>query len=116
MQCLRDYYTEVLQQELNEINEPEKKYYLIEFQDETNREVNPFKPWIFLFYKCNQKAEELTTDNTNRFIFKLKRIRQLNLLSNIKKFEYFHCEITFHKFLNQTKGNIYLQNCEFNEQ
>ena len=33
MHCLRDYCTEVLQQELIEINEPEEIYYHIEFQD-----------------------------------------------------------------------------------
>ena len=115
MHCLRDYYTEVLQQELNEIKEPEEIYY-IEFQDETKREVNPFKLRNFLSDKCNQKVEELTTDSKNGFSFKVKPILQLNLLSDIKKFEDFSCEITFHKFLNQTKGIIYLQNCEFNEE
>ena len=37
MHCLRDYYTEVLQQELNEIKEPEEIYYHIENLDETTR-------------------------------------------------------------------------------
>ena len=37
-------------------------------------------------------------------------------MSDIKNFEDFHCEITFHKFLKQTKGIIYLQNCEINEE
>ena len=48
MHCLRDYYTEVLQQELNEIKEPEEMYYLIAFPDETKREVNPFNLRNFL--------------------------------------------------------------------
>ena len=55
MDCLRDYYTEVLQQELNNIKEPEEIYYHNEFKDETQREVNPFKLRIFLSDKCNQK-------------------------------------------------------------
>ena len=113
---LGDYYTDVLQQELNEIKEPEEIYYHIEFQDETKREVNPFKLRNFLSDECNQKVEELTTDSKNGFSFKVKPILQLNLLSDIKKFEDFSCEITFHKLLNQTKGIIYLQNCEFNEE
>ena len=61
MHCLRDYYTEVLQQELNDIKEPEE--YHIEFQDETRREVNPFKLQNFLSDKYNEKVEELTTDS-----------------------------------------------------
>ena len=48
MNFLRDYYTEVLQQELNEIKEPEEICYHIDFQDETKKEVNPFKLRSFL--------------------------------------------------------------------
>ena len=33
-----------------------------------------------------------------------------------KKFEDFYCEITFHKFWNQTKGIIFLEYCKFNEE
>ena len=42
MHRLRDYYTEVLQQELYEIQQPEETYH-IDFHDETKREVKPFK-------------------------------------------------------------------------
>ena len=59
MHCLRDYYTEVLQQELNEIKEPEEIYY-IEFHDETKREVYLFELQIFSSDKYNQKVVELT--------------------------------------------------------
>ena len=95
MHCLRDYYTEVLQQDLNEIKEPEEIYNHIEFQDETKREGNPFKLPSFLSDKCNQKVEELTTDSKNRFSFKVKPILQINLLSNIKKFEDFSLSQNF---------------------
>ena len=43
MHRLRDYYAEVLQQELNEIKELEELYFHIECQDETKKEVSPFK-------------------------------------------------------------------------
>ena len=115
MHCLGDYYTDVLQRELNEFKEPEEINYHNEFQDETKREVNPFKLRNFLSDKCNQKVDELTTNSKNGFSFKIKPILQLNFFSNIKKFEDFPCEITFQIFLNQTKGIIYLQNCELNE-
>ena len=39
-------------------------------------------------------------DSENGFSFKEKPIAQLNLLSDIKKYEDFSREITFHKFLN----------------
>ena len=61
---LRDYSTEVLQQDLNEIKEPEETFYHVEFQGETRREVNPFKLRTFSSDKCNQKVE-LTTDSKN---------------------------------------------------
>ena len=48
MHCLRDYYAEVLQQELNGIKEPEEIYLQVEFQDEIRREVNPFQTTEFL--------------------------------------------------------------------
>ena len=60
MRHLGDYYTEVLQQKLNEIEESEKIYYHIEFDDETKWEVSPFKLRNLLSGKCNQKFEELT--------------------------------------------------------
>ena len=66
--------------------------------------------------KCNRKVEELTTDSKNRFSFKGKPLLQLNLLSDIEKFEDFSCDINFHNFVNQTNGFIYLQNCKFNEE
>ena len=100
MHCLRDYYTEILQQELNKIEEPEEIYYHTEFQDETKRDANPSKIRNFLSDMYIQKVEELTTYGKNGFSFKVKPILQLNLLSNIKKFEDFSCEITFHKFFN----------------
>ena len=112
MHYVRDYYTEVLQQEL--IKDPEEIYY-IEIQEETKREVKPVKLRNFLSDKCNQKVEELTTDSKNGLSFKVKPILQLILFSDIEKFEDFSCEIIFHKFLNQTKRIIYLQNCEIIE-
>ena len=66
--------------------------------------------------KGNQKVEELTTDSKNGFSFKVKSSLQLNQLSYIKKFEDFSCEMSFYKFLNQTKGIINIQNCEFNKE
>ena len=98
MHCLRDYYTEVLQQELNEIKEPEEIYYHIEFQDETKRDVNPFKLRNFLSDKCNQKVEELTTDSKNGFSFKVKPNFQLRVLADIKKVGDLSCENTSHNF------------------
>ena len=57
-----DYYTELLQQEMVEIKEPEEICYNIWVHDETKREVNPFKLQTFLSDKCNQNVKELTTD------------------------------------------------------
>ena len=65
MHRLGDYYTEVIQQELNKIEEPGEIYYHIEIHDETWRKVNPCKLRSFLSDKCNQKVEELTTDIKN---------------------------------------------------
>ena len=99
MHRLGDYYTEVLQQELNEVKEPEKKNYQIDFFDETKREVNPFKQQNFLNHKCNQKTEELIADCKNGLSFNIKPILQLKLLSDIKTMEDYSCEIAFHIFL-----------------
>ena len=97
MHCVRDCYTELVQ-ELNEIKEPEEIYYHIEFHDETKREVGPFKLRNFLSDTFNQKVGERTTDSKNGFSFKVKLILQLNLSSNIKNFEDVSCEIIFHNF------------------
>ena len=115
MHFLRDYYTEVLQQKLNEIKELGEIYDHTEFQNEIRREVNPFKLRNFLNNKFNQKVE-LTTDCKKGFSFKVKSTLQLNLLSDTKKLEDFSCEITFRKIINRTKWIIYLQNCKCNEE
>ena len=65
MHLLGDYYTEVLQQQLNEIKESEELYYNFLFHEETKRDVNPFKLRNFLRDKCDEKVEELTTDSKN---------------------------------------------------
>ena len=100
---------------MSKIKEPTEIYYHVDFYDEAQREVNPFKLRNFLSDKCNRTVEELTTDSKNGLPFKVKPILKLNLLSDVKNFENF-CEITFHNFLNQIKGIIYLQNCKFIEE
>ena len=70
MHRLGDYYTDVLQQELNDVKKPEKIYYHVEFRGETKRDGNPCKLWNFLSEKYNQEVEELTTDSKNEFSFK----------------------------------------------
>ena len=79
------------------------------------REVNPFELRKFLSKKCNKKGEKLMADSKNGLSFIVKIIEELNILYEIKKFEDF-CEITFHNFLNQTKGIFDLQNCKINEE
>ena len=88
------------------MKEPEEIYHHIEFLDETKREVKPFKLRNFLSSRYNQKVEELTRDIKIGFPFNVEPILQVNLLSDIKKFVDFSCEMTFHKFFNQTKGMI----------
>ena len=112
MHCLGDYNKEVWKQDLNESKQPEEIYYHFEIHDEIMREVNPSKLRNLLSDRCNQKVEELTTDCKYGFSFKVKPFLQLILLSDIEKFEDLSCEITFHKFLNQTEGIIYRQNCD----
>ena len=81
------------------------------------REVNHFKLQNFSGGKCNRNVKELITESKNGFSFEVKKNEELNLLSEIKKkFEDFSCGITFHEFLYQTKGIIYIQNCEFTEE
>ena len=114
MHRLSYYYTKSLQQELTEIEEPEENFYHIEFDDETKMEVKPFELQNFLSDECNRKVKELTTDSKNGLSFKIKKNVELNLLYELKKFKHF-CGITFHKFLNQTKGIIYIQNRKFSK-
>ena len=80
----------------------------IEFQNETQRKVNPFKLQNFLSDKFNQKVKKLTTDSKFEFSFKVKKNEELNLSSEFENFEDLHCENIFHKSLNQTKEFIYI--------
>ena len=45
MHRLGDYYTELLQQELNDFKEREEIYYRIELKDGTKTERKRFKTW-----------------------------------------------------------------------
>ena len=54
---LEDYYTDVLQQEINEIKELEEIYYHIKFQDKTMRDVNSFRLRNFLSDKRNKRLK-----------------------------------------------------------
>ena len=45
----------------------------------------------------------------------MKRSAIKNQLLSINNFEDLTCEISFHNFLNQTKGIIYIQNYELND-
>ena len=63
------------------------------------REVKPFKIWNFLSDKCDKRVEELTTDSKNGFSFKVKKNEEVNQLAELKNFENFSCEVTFHKLL-----------------
>ena len=94
-----------MQQELNEIKEPEEIYYHYEFQDEIKGEVNPFNLRNFLSDKCNQKVEEITTESNIGFLLQNQTLLQLNQLSDIKKFEEFSCEIIFYKFSKTNERN-----------
>ena len=85
MQRLGDFYTDVQPQDLNEIKEAAEIYYYIEFHDKTMREVNFFKLWKILSDKCSQKVKELTTHSKTWFSFKVEKIEELNLLTEIKK-------------------------------
>ena len=73
---------------------------------------------IILNFKTKPRERSIPSnyDSKNGLSFKVQTILQLNLWSDITKFEDFSCEITFHNFLNQTKGIVYLRNCEFNEE
>ena len=48
------------------------------------------------------------------FSFKVKTNEELNQSSDIKEFEDFSCETTFHNLSNKTKKKS-IQNFEFNE-
>ena len=74
MHRLGDYYTKVLQHELNEFKESEELYYHFEFPDETRREVNPFKLRNFLSDKCRQNVKKFTTDSKKDYPSKSKII------------------------------------------
>lgn len=72
MHSLGDFYTEVVQQELNEIKKPEEINY-IELHSETMREASSFKLQKFLSGNCNQNVKELTTDRKKRILLQIKK-------------------------------------------
>ena len=74
----RYFYTELLQQDMNQIKEPEERCYHIKIDDEIKRHVNPFKLRSCLSDKSNQKVQEVATDTQNRLFFKVKKNEELN--------------------------------------
>ena len=83
MYRLGDSYAKQLQQELNEVKEPEETYYYMNFTTKLG-EGNPLKLRNFMSDKCNQKVEEIT-NNKKLFSFNVETNEELNQLSEIKK-------------------------------
>ena len=112
---LGSFFPDALQDELNQVKEPDDKYYHIEFQKDSRREINPFKLRDFLSAKCGQQIDKLTVDSKDGFSFQVKSIRPQNALFEIDQFNDITCKISLHNYLNECKGLMYIQNFEFND-
>ena len=113
---MRKNKTDVFRLEPEYPTEPEKRFYRIEFDRETKRDVNPYKLKTIIENECKEKVEKLTTDSQNSFSFQIKHTESTKELVKITEIDDVKCKITFHRYLNGVQGVIYIYEYEFNEQ
>jgi len=108
--------TDVFSLEPEYPTEPETKFYHIEYDRETKRDVNPYKLKTIIENECKEKVEKLTTDSQNGFSFQIKITESTKELVLVSEIDDVKCKITPHKYLNAVHGIIYIYDYEFNEQ
>ena len=113
---MRKNKTDVFSLEPEYPTEPEKKFYHIEFDRETKRDVNPYKLKTIIENECKEKVEKLTTDSQNGFSFQIKITESTEKLTQITEIDDVNCKISRHKYLNKIQGLVYIYDYEFNDQ
>jgi len=84
-----------------------KKFYRIEFDSETKRDVNPYKLKTCIEGHINEKVEKLTTDSQNGFSFQVENTESTKKLVHITEIDDVNCKISPHKYLNRIQGVVY---------
>jgi len=84
------------------------KFYHIEFDSETKRDVNPYKLKTCIEGHINEKVEKLTTDSQNGFSFQVEITESTKELVHITEIDDVNCKISYHKYLNADHGVIYI--------
>jgi len=113
---MRKNRTDIFSLEPEYPTEPKKKFYHIEFDRETKRNVNPYELKTTIEDHCKEKVEKLTTDSQNGFSFQIKITESTEKLVHITEIDDVNCKISPHKYLNKVHGVIYIYEYEFNEQ
>ena len=97
-------------------DEPENKrfFYHAEFEnEEAKRKVNPYSLRKRLHEESGLLIKNLTTDSDSGFSFEVVTQEEAEMFEKVTQINKQICNIRIHRFLNQSKGNIYIQQFEF---
>ena len=100
---MRKKRTDVFSLEPEYPSEPKKRFYHIEFDRETERDVDPYHLKYSIEDQCKEKIEKPTTDSQNGFSFLIKITESTGKLVNLKKGGEKYCRISPHKYHSLSK-------------
>ena len=93
-----------------EINEIERILYHVEFtSEETRKSTNPY-----IMRKQSQDVSKMavkntSTDSKNRFSFEVDSLQADAAFKSKLTIDEQNCTVTYHRFLNLSKGRIYIR-------
>jgi len=113
---MRKNWTDVFSLEPEYPSVPEKRFYHIEFDRETKRDVYSYHLKYSIEDQCKEKKRKTNHEQPKRFFFPDNDYRKHWKISQFHKVRRKRCRISPHKYLNQIKGILYIYEYEFNEQ
>jgi len=100
-----------------EITQNKRVFYHIEFTtEEARRAINPYTLRKQLQEVSQMNVKNLATDSRNGFSFEVESLQADAAFKRISAIEEQSCKVTYHKFLNQSKGIMYIRHFDFTEE
>ena len=102
---------------IEEATENKRLFYHIEIgTDNKRRSINPYFLKINLQYRSGMKADNLVTDSKNGFPFEIDTKEAMEVIEEMTEIEEQSHNSTLHKFHNESKGLINIQELDFTDE
>ena len=95
---------------------PKCVFYHIEFEADERIEVNPFRVRDQIEMKIGRKIKNFHPDSRNGFSVEVATKAEGEKLITLKSIDNLRCKVEYHKYMNQSKGLIYIQAFDFTKE